>query len=92
MELLLIAIGVILFVTWIVGMFKILSSDNIRLTKLILLIFSFIFPPFPIIYLLRKLIIKEIKSAPEKIADAAVSTAKVTGKVVGATTEFLLKK
>ena len=83
---------IITSVIWISGVFKILSSNNIRLTKLIYLIFSCIFPPFPIIYLFKKPIVKEIKNAPEKIADTVVSTAKTTGKIIGATTDFLLKK
>jgi hypothetical protein len=86
-------VGLILLcgIVWLAGIFKILTSDNINLMKIILLCISCAFPIFPIIYLFRKPLINEVKNAPEKMANVAIDTAKVTGKIANTTTDFLLK-
>lgn len=84
--------GVVYCIAMLVGIFKIFTSDNIRLVKLILLVFSCVFPIFPIIYLFKNPIINEVKNAPDKIIDAAIDTGKITSKAINKTTDFLLKK
>lgn len=84
--------GVMYCIAMIVGIFKIFTSDNIRLVKLVLFLISCVFPIFPIIYLLRKSIINEVKNAPDKMINAAIDTGRTTSKVIDKTAEFLLKK
>ena len=82
----------IISVLWIAGIFRILTSDNIRLVKLILFLASFFIPFFPILYLFKKHIAKEIKGAPNRIATATSTSTKITGKAVSTAADFLLKK
>jgi len=85
----------LLIILWVAGVVKILMSDNIRLVKLIYIILSCSFPPFSILYLLKNIIINDMKKAPKRLAKAgkvAGISAKASAGAAVKTVDYLLKK
>lgn len=82
----------LLIILWVAGIVKILMSDNIRLVKLIYIILSCSFPPFSILYLLKNIIINDMKKAPKRLGKVAGSVAKVSADAAVKTADYLLKK
>ena len=92
MEYVIITIGLIALIFWIAGFIKILKSNNINLIKIFLIILAFSLPPFTIFYLFKGIFIRQIKDAPEKLANHAIRTGEIASKTASEVAKFLLKK